>query len=414
MKANLIIVGDELLSGKITDCNGPYLMQWLQRRGFRLNELKIVGDDQRDIGKALGDAWKNADLVIVAGGLGPTEDDQTKAAVKDFVQEDMQENGEAKNILKRQYQRLGKTWFPQLNLYHFLPKNCFPVENHCGLAVGLGFAKDGKLLLAAPGVPSELKGMAEKEWPALMAQYLPQERIEFQQITVRFHGIGEEQLFKIWPSKLCEQLESFGKLSSLPQILGLDLVFSFQGNESEKKKRLEIIKASLNQSPIAPYIWQWGEVPLPHFLIQKLKQKKVTLGLAESCTGGLIADSVTDVSGASEVLRGGIVAYTNQIKISQLGVSPEILRVHGAVSEEVAKQMANGARNAFQTDYGVSVTGLAGPDGGTPEKPVGTVIFGMSSSQFTEAKTYHYYGHRRRLKEIFARQGLFLALQKFL
>ena len=413
MKANLIIVGDELLSGKITDCNGPYLMRWLQHRGFCLNELKIVGDDQRHICTALSDAWKNAHLVIVTGGLGPTEDDQTRAAVKNFIEEDVQENGEAKEMLKRQYQRLGKSWSPQSNLYHLLPKSCFPVENPCGLALGQGLARDGKLLLAAPGVPSELRGMAEKEWPALLARYFPQERAEFQQISVRFHGIGEEQLFKIWPCKLRKQLKSFGKLSSLPQILGLDLVFSFQGNENEKRKRLEIIKETLNQGPLAPYIWQWGDLSLPHFLIQKFKKKKATLGLAESCTGGLMADSITNAPGASEILRGSVVAYTNQIKVSQLGVSPEILQVHGAVSEEVAKQMADGVRHAFQTDYAISVTGLAGPDGGTPEKPVGTVFFGVSSPDLTWAKTYRYYGDRRRLKEIFARQGLFLALQKF-
>ena len=413
MKANLIIVGDELLSGKITDCNGPYLMRWLQQRGFCLDELKIVGDDQKHISNVLKDAWKNVHLVVVTGGLGPTEDDQTKAALENFIEEGVQENDKAKKMLKRQYQRLGKSWSPQSNLYHLLPKSCFPVENPCGLALGLGLARDGKLLLAAPGVPSELRGMAEKEWPALLAQYFPQKCAEFQQITVRFHGIGEEKLFKIWPSQLRKQLKSFGKLSSLPQILGLDLVFSFQGNESEKRKRLEIIRESLNQSPLAPYIWQWGEIPLPHFLIQKFKREKATLGLAESCTGGLMADSITDVPGASEILRGGVVAYTNQVKVSQLGVSPEILQVHGAVSEEVAKQMADGVRNAFQTDYAISVTGLAGPNGGTPEKPVGTAVFGLSSLNLTWAKTYRYYGDRRRLKEIFARQGLFLALQKF-
>ncbi len=411
MKASLIIIGDELTSGKTADRNGPFLAQWVRRQGLDLIELKIIGDDREHIGQALREAWERTRLIITSGGLGPTEDDKTRAAVREFVGEELGENPAALAIVKRQYQRFGKTWSPGSNAYHLLPPSCFPVENPGGLAPGWGLAREGKLLLAAPGVPSELQGMAEKEWPSLLAQYFPQQFSQFQRITVRTHGIGEEQLFKIWPSHLRQRAESLGKLSSLPQILGVDLVFSFQGNESEKGQRLVELKNLFRDTPVAPYIWQWGELSLPHFVVQNLKAKKMTLSLAESCTGGLVANLLTDVPGVSGVLHGGVVAYTNPVKISRLAVSPETLQAHGAVSEAVAREMARGAQTAFQTDYTISFTGLAGPDGGTAERPVGTVAIGLACLGQVEAQLYHFRGNRRHLKEIFARQGLFLLLK---
>ncbi len=411
MKASVIIIGDELLSGIISDRNGPYLARWLFSQGIQLENLKVIGDDKKKLHQVLSEAWACSDLVITTGGLGPTQDDKTKHALGDFFGGNLLENQAAKTILVRQYQRFDREWSPEHNAYHLIPEGFFPIENPCGFAPGLGLQQEGKLLLAAPGVPRELKAMVEEVWPELLQKTFPQHGQQLQRLTIKTHGVTEEHLFGELAPNLWEQLSPFGKLSSLPQIMGVNLVLTFQGNAQEKLDRLEQVKELLQKGPLKDHIWQWGELPLPHFLLQKFREKKLTLGLAESCTGGFTSHRLTDIPGASEVLMGSAVTYSNQAKTSLLNVSPQTLQEFGAVSRETAQEMAQGALNSFQADWGLSFSGIAGPSGGTATKPVGTVAIGLAGKGISQAQIHHFKGNRQRLKERFSEQGLFSLLK---
>ena len=417
MQASLILIGNELLKGSVEEKNGAFLASWLTPRGFSVENITLVGDEPEKIEQILQQAWKNSQLIITSGGLGPTQDDRTKEALASFRGVSWQENETAKALLLEQYQHFGKKWHPSSNNYHLIPENFFPVKNPRGLAPGLGLIQGKKLLLAAPGVPHELRAMAQEQWPALLENFfsqISQRPGPTQSLTLRTHSVAEEELFNQLDPQLWKTLEGFGELSSLPHALGIDLVMSFPGDDREKKRRREELQKALAHSPVQNYIWQWGDLSLPQYLLNTLEKKKLTLSLVESCTGGLCAHRLTNIAGSSRVFLGSAVTYSNQSKIDLLKVPSETINKWGAVSQESALAMAQGGRQHFQSHWSISLTGIAGPGGGTSRKPVGTVAIGLVGPRFSQSQIYHFKGDRERLKFQFSQRALFDLLLQLL
>jgi nicotinamide-nucleotide amidase len=407
MHASIIIIGDELLNGRASDANGPYLAKTLFNMGIDLKSITIVHDQDDQLCQAIKDAWEDSDLVITTGGLGPTEDDKTKGILCQLWNGELLESIEATTLVTKHYQRLGKSWDSSTNSYHMIPKGFFPLFNPKGLAPGLGIMKDSKLLLSFPGVPREAQAMMNEVAPALIQKQLNPENVSLQQITIKTVGVSEEKIYGELDPLLWRKLEESGKVASYPNSMGVDIVVIFPGDLNKKEKILNEIKSYVLSTPLASHVWQWGELTVAEYLINKARLVGKTIGFAESCTGGLSASKITDIAGCSDIFKGSIVSYSNEVKTNVLGVSETNLQKFGAVSIETAQAMALGALNILNCDYAVSYTGIAGPSGGTVKKPVGTVAIAVAHKGEVTSKLYQFSGGRQRLKERFSEQGLF-------
>lgn len=406
MKAQILVIGDELLAGKIQDANTQVIAKWLIKEGFELSRVVITSDERESLMKALKEAWDNSDLVLTTGGLGPTEDDITKVVIGDFFGGTLKDHPVARSLATLHYKRIDKDWSPQTNSYHLIPEGLEPVANPAGLAPGLSCAREGKLLVSAPGVPRELKAMLEDPFRKLLDQHFPKRQNDLQVLTIRTVGVPEERIFFELMPNLWKELSEHGKVSSLPQVVGVDIHISFKGDKKALEEKREFWKSRLKDTPLAPHIWSYELKSIEEVVLEMAREKNIKIGLAESCTGGLVANRLTNIPGSSSHFYGGIVAYHNEVKVNILGVKEETLKAHGAVSHETATEMAAGVLNALKVDVAISLTGIAGPDGGSEEKPVGTVCIGEGNREGAKAKIYHFRGNREYLKLRFSEMGL--------
>ncbi len=406
MKAQILVIGDELLAGKIKDANTQVIAKWLLKEGFELTRVVITGDERENLTQCLKLAWQDSDLVITTGGLGPTEDDITKLVIGEFFGGKLVENPKAKEMAIKNYARIDKEWSPDTNSYHLIPEGLEVVPNPAGLAPGLACAREGKLLLSAPGVPRELKAMLEGPFLELLDQHFPTRQNDQRLLTIRTVGIPEERIFFELMPNLWKELSQHGKVSSLPQIVGVDIHLTFKGSDKELQEKKRFWRERLEKSPLASYIWAYDLKPIEEVVLEKAREKNLKIAIAESCTGGLVAHRLTNIPGGSSHFYGSVVAYHNEVKTHILGVKKETLKEFGAVSVETAKEMAKGVINALQVDVAVSLTGIAGPGGGSEEKPVGTVCIGMANKNEVSAKRYNYRGGRDYLKLRFSEMGL--------
>ena len=409
MNVSAIIIGDEILSGRTKDLNASWLTTFLFKKSLNLTSIRFIRDDAAEINSALLAAMLEADVVITTGGIGPTLDDKTKNTLANFFQKNIALRSDVKMIVEKNYERFGRTWNPQLNHYHYFPNDFIATNNPKGLAPGIVYFEPlkKKLVMSAPGVPNEFKAMMEEEFYPLMKNYFGEQVKEGFQTIIRTEGIPEEKIFGELCPNLWSDLEIFGKVSSLPHIVGIDIIVSYYGS-----KRLDAeIKKIIDATPLAKHVWHWGPEQLSELVLQKALEKKLTFCFAESCTGGLTASKITDLSGSSSVFMGSVVSYANESKEYFLDVAPETLKNFGAVSVETAIEMATGAREKFNTDIAISITGIAGPTGGTEEKPVGTVVIGFATKTFCGAQTYLMPGDRLRKKDRFSERALLTLLE---
>lgn len=406
IKAQIIIIGDELVDGTVQDINILPLAQELKILGVHVRNVVIARDQREPLYQTVERAWQESDLVITTGGLGPTKDDITKEIIGRLSGSHQVESEEAKAIVISHYERIDRPWDPAKNNYHLIPEKVKAIYNPVGLAPGLCLKQNSKLLLAAPGVPRELKAMYQTEFKPIIQEQFASQLTTPTSFVVRTMGIPEEKIFYDLCPDLWSELEKFGRVSSLPQVSGVDIRVSLS-----KPHLATELKQLFSNHPLTPYIWQFGDTPLPEYLLQKAREKKITLSCAESCTGGLVSSLFTDVSGCSDVFLGSAVTYSNQAKEQILDVSAATLSEHGAVSEPVVRQMADGARRIYGSDFALSFSGVAGPSGGSREKPVGTVAIGLSTPRETVSYLHHFKGDRILLKERFAKRGLFYLLE---
>lgn len=397
----LIIIGDEILNATTKEANSFWLASFLQEKQLFLSGVEIVADDPIQIHRAVKRRWEQDEnvLLILSGGLGPTPDDRTKESLASFFKKDLVEVEELKNHLIRRYQELGKKWSEKSNNYHLIPEGFSFVKNRAGLAPALLYQEEKKTLLALPGVPYEFQQILSEEWSSFS---LKEDKGLKKRIIIKTRNIPEEEIFFKKCPQLWEELEKFGKVSSLPRPLGVDIVITIDDMKNEQS-----LLRLLNHGPLAKHIWQIGNLSLEECVVSEAKKKNLTFCFAESCTGGLASHQITNISGASDVFLGSVISYANQAKIDLLQVCAETIKNYGAVSQEVAREMAKGARRSLKTDFAVSFSGIAGPGGGSAEKPVGTVAIAIDGPSGTQSYSYHFRGDRKRLKRRFLTQGLY-------
>ena len=378
MHAEIISIGDELLIGQVINTNAAYLSRELNAAGIAVNRVTTVGDTMQDILKAFRGAWKDADIVIVTGGLGPTHDDISKNAVAKFFRKKLVLHQPTLRDVKERFLKLGYSKMPEGNVGQaMVPEDFKPLKNEKGTAPGLLYREGEKTFAILPGVPYEMEYItANGLIPALRLSYKKNLEI-IRHKTLLTIGIGE--------SALAEKIgnpEAFlhdgTTLAFLPGASGVRLRISSRGKTHlTVEGEIDRIEQLLRQR-VAKYIYGTGEETLEAHIVKILTKLHKTVSTAESCTGGLIASKITNVSGASAVFPGSIVTYANEVKMAKLGVKASTLSRFGAVSEETAREMAEGVRKRLKTDYALSVTGIAGPGGGTPEKPVGTIWIALA------------------------------------
>jgi nicotinamide-nucleotide amidase len=406
LKAEIITIGDELLIGQVVDTNSAFLATELNKLGIAVVQITSIPDIRENILKAFDDAAGRADLVVATGGLGPTSDDITKSTLAEYFGSNMVVVPSVLDSIRNMLEARGMTMNERNIRQAELPDNCELLHNSAGSAQGMWFKKDDKDYISLPGVPFEMKAIFSEEMKPRFKQRFNLTAI--QHITILTHGIPESEMANMiqdWEESLPENL----KLAYLPSpgILRLritgkastDLVSlsTLMENEAEKLKAI-----------IGKYIFGYNDDKLEIIIGNLLKSNNLSLSLAESCTGGLISSIITSVPGASAYYKGGIVAYSNEIKTSELNVSPYTLLMNGAVSQAVVEQMADGARTGFKSDFSVAVSGISGPTGGTDEKPVGTTWIAVASKKRTISRTYNFGEDRGRNIQKAAIAALFM------
>lgn len=414
LSVSMIVIGDEILNGRTTDLNGTWLSKYLFKRGLQFKSLRFIRDDEIEINSALTASLNDSDIVITSGGIGPTLDDKTKNTLANYFGKKIVENEEVAQIVTDNYTRFGRTWTKESNHYHFFPEGFVATPNPKGLAPGITyFSADKKLIMAGPGVPREFTEIVDLEFFPMIKNHFSDRFEENFQTVIRTQGVPEEKIFfELCPS-LWGELEKYGKVSSLPHTIGIDIVISYHGDENSHIITQQKIKELIMNTPLKDNVWQYGNISIAELVFEKAKNKNCTFAFAESCTGGLASSKITDLSGSSAVFYGGIISYDNSVKENVLKVKSETLKNFGAVSIETATEMARGVRELLKVDFAVSITGIAGPTGGTPEKPKGTVAIGYASKDKSGAELFYFPGDRIRLKERFSDKALLTLLELF-
>ena len=374
----IITIGDEILIGQTVDTNSAWIGTELNLMGIRINRITSISDNRDEIISALNEALSRAEVVLITGGLGPTSDDLTKDTLAGYFGGKLvMDAGVLENITERLRRR-------NLNMNEnnrqqaMVPDNCKVLQNLTGTAPGMLFEKSGKIVVSMPGVPHEMKHIMKEHVLPLLAERLPGGVIVHKNIMT--YGVAEAILAERLTT-FEDQLPGEVRLAYLPAYGVIKLRLTAAGSD-EKKIRKSVSEQVEKLYKIIPdVIYGEDEVMIEEVVGKLLNDNKLTVSTAESCTGGKIASLITSVPGSSGWFRGSVVAYDNSIKTGILGVNKETLKLYGAVSAETAGEMARGARRLMGTDYSVAVTGIAGPTGGTAEKPVGTVWIAIDSER---------------------------------
>jgi nicotinamide-nucleotide amidase len=413
MKIGLLIIGNEILEGKIADANTRQLARFLLSRNLELMTSLTVRDTEASIHQGLERLFSDCEVIITSGGLGPTKDDVTKETIASWMGRKVIFSDEALAVATQNYQRFQRVFAGKEHGYSYLPEGFNALENSTGFAPGLFTIHQGKYLLCGPGVPREFKSLLDDHFDQkiLSAFAPPSEVIEL--FTVRTKRIPEEKIFRETAPTLWGQLEQYGTVSSLPHIMGVDIGVKIKGaNTVELERKKSELRKIFESSPLMPNIWNFGTQSLEELIVGVANRKNISYGFAESCTGGLCSHRVTGISGSSQTFLGSVVCYSVAVKAKSLGVKTETLNNYGAVSEEAAKEMAVGVARSLNLDVGVSITGFAGPGGGSPEKPVGTVYVGVHAQGKTQVFHYQFPGDREQLKQRFSQAALYLLLEE--
>lgn len=393
MICEIVSVGTEVVTGDITDTNAPFISKELVSLGIDTMYRTSVRDDDETICEVLNIAKKRADLIITIGGLGPTYDDFTKEEVAKVNNLKLVHSEEIEKSLRNYFEKTGRTMTENNLRQAEIIEGCIVLENNNGTAPGLAVENDGKIFILLPGPPSELIPMFREKVAPYLKEKMGKAIVEK---TIKLCGIGEsfveDSLYNMMTTVKNPVIATYAKIGEVH----LKLTATAETEEEAK----EILKPCCETiyAKFEKYIYGEDDATLPSQIIRWLKEKNLKVAFCESCTGGYISKTITDVPGASEVFDCGIVTYSNSMKTRLVGVSPNALKEKGAVSEEVASQMAKGIRNLSGADIGISVTGIAGPDGGTEEKPVGLVYMGFSTKNTTVTKKLNFRGNREKIR----------------
>lgn len=383
IKAELLTIGDEILYGQIVDTNAQWMSVELGNAGVKVIRKTSVGDEESEILTAFAEAEKRADIILITGGLGPTSDDLTKPCLAKYFNCEMKIHEEALAEVTEFFKSRGRELTEVNRNQALLPVCCEKVTNAMGTAPGMWFHRNGKVFVSMPGVPYEMKRM-------MSDIIIPKIKTTFATPVIHHKviqtiGIGESFLaekIEVWE----KALPSHMKLAYLPSLGEVKLRLTGIGkSKPELEAEADALTEKLKER-IGQFIFGYGEAPIEVVIGNTLRDRNLTLSVAESCTGGYLSHMITSVPGSSAYFLGSMIPYAYEIKMRQLGVKPETLEKYGAVSEPTIVEMANIVRAKFNTDVGVATSGVAGPGGATPDKPVGTVWIAYSDKHQTVTK----------------------------
>ena len=410
MTANILSIGDELLIGQTLNTNAHWMANKLTEIGITVKHVVTLSDESEDIKKSLGDSMNEAKITLITGGLGPTNDDITRDVLCEFFESDLVVDQGILESLEKLFIYKGRTITDEVKDLAKIPNKAITLYNKMGTAPGTLFQKEGKIVISMPGVPYEMKGMMENDVLPWIKQNLTLPVIVNEHILTA--GRGESQLankIKSVEDNLPENI----KLAYLPDMGKVKLRLTAKGNdEAILKKQIEQEKVKI-MTEIGHYVYGFNKDTLEGSIGRALKEKGLKIGTAESCTGGNIAAKITSVAGSSSYFEGTIVSYSNQIKMKLLNVSQHKLDTDGAVSESVVREMILGSIDQLNVDLSIAVSGIAGPDGGSKEKPVGTVFIGVGTKELQEIKRFQFTPDRDKNIEITSVVALIM-LRKFL
>lgn len=411
VRAEILTIGDEILYGQIHDTNATWISEQLDMLGVRVTHRETIGDNETDILQAFEQAKKRADIVLITGGLGPTNDDLTKPLLARFFNTPVELNEDALQEVTSLFKKFGKELTETNRRQAELPKSSTKITNKLGSAPGMWFDEEDTVFVSMPGVPFEMKAMMEHE-------ILPRIRQRFSTATIvhriiKTCGIGESWLadtIATWESQLPDHI----KLAYLPGISEVRLRLTATG--ASKEQLTDEIEEQINMlSPLAgQYIYGFDSDTLESKLGAYLLDANKTIATAESCTGGFLAHKITSVPGSSAYFKGCVVSYSNEIKRDILNIPEQVLNEYGAVSEQTVRLMAENVMKLMNTDLAIATSGIAGPDGGTPEKPVGTVWIAIADAHQTEAKLLKFAKNRLINIEATAKLAMNAARQRLL
>ncbi len=409
MRAEILTIGDEILIGQIANTNSIWIARELNLMGVKVVHMASVSDDKTAITKAFSDAEQRADLVFITGGLGPTKDDITKKTIAEYFNLILEIDEAVLAHVKSFFTKRGRELSEINRQQALVPRGCTVIHNQNGTAPGMWLKKNNTVFISMPGVPYEMKGMMSD---IILPKIKSENKLPFiYHKTVLTQGIGESalaELIETWEDKL---IEKNIKLAYLPQPGVVRLRLSTHGTDLNKLEETVDNAIAHLTTIISKYIYGfeiYGEEPptLQKIVSELLREQKQSIALAESCTGGFIASLFTAIAGSSDIFKGAIVPYHNNIKHDLLNVDNTVFEKYGAVSKECVTQMAENIRKKMGSDYGIATSGVAGPAGGTAEKPVGTVWVAVSCSEKTIALKFTFGDDRGRNIQMTANAAL--------
>ena len=393
IKAEIITIGDEILYGQITDTNTQWISAELDKIGIKTIRKSSVGDTEKAILEIFEESSKRANLVIVTGGLGPTKDDITKKTFCKYFNSELIDHPQAQIDVTAYFKKRGYILSGTNKSQYQLPSNAKYIKNTMGTAPGMWFEHQDVVYISLPGVPYEMKGL-------MTLSILPELQVHFK-TPVIFHkvirtiGIGESalaEMIDVWE----DALPSHIKLAYLPSMGSVKLRLTGFGEYLQTIENQVEIQFQQILPTVQEFVYGYGDDEIESAIGRLLIQNNQTVSVAESCTGGYLSHQFTKVSGSSAYFMGGILAYDNAVKVKQLGVKEETLLNFGAVSEQTVIEMSENVREIMGTTYGLATTGIAGPNGGTPEKPVGTIWIAIASENKTVTKKLTLGGFREQ------------------
>ncbi|MCP4582955.1 MAG: competence/damage-inducible protein A [candidate division Zixibacteria bacterium] len=395
MRAELITIGDELLYGHVLDTNAAYIGEKIAEAGVDLIYHTTVGDRSELMINAIAQAMNRADIVLTTGGLGPTHDDITKKIVCKYFKRQLVFHEDILKELEKKYSAQGINMPPINQNQALLPQGAKFLENRIGSALGIVIEEHGKTLVAMPGVPTEMRLMVDEQLIPMLKKKTPDQVIIHRKL--RTIGIVESAIFE----KVKSIVEDKSKIdiAFLPSFRGVDIRLTAKSDDEKKaREAIEVIETRFTEK-LGKYIFGFDNDELPDLIGRLLVSRNQTVAVAESCTGGMLGKLFTDIPGSSDYFLGGVIAYSDELKTKILSVPAITIERHGAVSAETAKHMAEGARKLTGASIGISLTGIAGPDGGTEEKPVGLTYIGLATPDGVKAKDFHYGKQRKRNRQ---------------
>ena len=412
MKAEIITIGDELLIGQVVDTNSAWIGQQLNLAGIEVQRINSVSDQQKAIVEALDESLSRATIVLITGGLGPTKDDITKLTLSQYFNAPLVHNEQVYKEVEAFFKKWGREVSPLNRKQAEIPSNCQPISNKRGTAPGMWFqlptantdlangnTAQPKIVVSMPGVPHEMKAMVENEVLPRLKQLYKLPIIVHK--TILLQGIGESYLSE----KISEWEDNLKaaniKLAYLPATGKVRLRLTSKGENREQlisqiDEQIEKVLPLINNYIYGYEVYGQKEPSIEEIVGQALKNNQATISTAESCTAGYISHLLTRLPGSSAYFKGAVIAYANETKENSLGVQPQTIATYGTVSQQVVEEMAANVKQLLKTDYAISASGVAGPDGGTPETPVGTVWIGIATPSRVVAQKFQFGGNREQ------------------